>query len=408
MTDVEKRLHKILGGSTASRWLACTGSVFYLKDLPPELPSEAAEEGTIFHDCIEMATSDLLDHKETGVDPEIRAHLWSKNDVMEEHVRTYRDLVWKNVFRESSTGKFWGFEEKVVLDEHLEMSGYLDLWTVEVDDRAKRAGAIVDGKYGYYPVTADKNTQLAFYAVGLQEAFIKAGKPLDYIRGIIIQPRAKNKAVYEETRFTAKELDSWKKKFFKAARRIFVDKKPKFKTGEHCRFCRAQGICATYKKEAEDAIGLSLVEIEKTVLPEPAKISEEALVQIVLQEERILNFVKSCKKYAFEKLASGQKLDGLKLVEGSQGRRAWKKDNIEAIGADLMSYGVKEPYDLKLKTIGAIEKELSKCAGKEEAKAILAPYCPKGSPSITIVASTDPRPIAANPSDLMGEVLEIE
>lgn len=398
-----ERSHALLGGSTAHRWVPCPGSVFYIKDMPPEISGEHALLGTKAHECAEMCIEDFLKHKEDGSDPDIRTHLWAKDLEMEEHILNYRDHVWKEVLHESITGKFYELEVQVVLDRHLDMSGYIDFCCVHVDDRAKRCGIVGDFKYGHHPVTAVGNSQLAFYAVALQETFKLGGKPLDYIRAFIFQPRARGKDSYEETKFTAAQLESWRAKFFKAAELIFVKKTPRFKVGDHCRFCRAQPFCSTYQKHITSETSLKLVEIETEVLPEPKSLPEETLIKIVLHEEKLLSFVKACKKYAFEKLSEGKTLKGLKLVEGNS-RRGWKKDSVEEVGQRLMQLGMEEPYDLELKTIGEVEKILFKIHGKDETKKLLLDLCPKGPPPVVLAPESDSR----NPVKKAVEFLDVE
>lgn len=404
-TISHERSHALLGGSTANRWVNCPGSIFYIKDLPPDVPGEHAVLGTKAHECAEMCLEDFLNHKINGTDPDIRAHLWAKDMEMEEHILAYRDVVWEKVLHESITGKFFELETKVILDDNLSMSGYIDFCVVHVDDRAKRCGIIGDFKYGYHHVTAEGNSQLAFYATALQEIFIKAGKPLDYVRAFIYQPRATGKEAYQETKFTAKELSTWRKKFFKAAEQIFVTKKPKFKVGEHCRFCRAQPFCETYQKHITAETSLKLVEIENEELPSPQKLSEDTLIKIVLHEEKLTSFINACKKYAYEKLSGGETLPGLKLVEGTS-RRAWLKDKTEEIGKRLVELGIEEPYDLKIKTIGTIEKSLGKLYGKEDAEKLLKDLCPKGQSPIILVPETDSRPAAKKSLDMLTVELE--
>lgn len=403
----ESRPHALLGGSTANRWVPCPGSVFYIRDMPPEKASAAALEGTEAHEAAEMALTDFLAHKETGTDPNVRRHIWGKNSEIAEHVEGYIEAVWTKVLNQSITGKFYELETALVLDANLDMSGYADFVSIEIDDRAKRVGVIGDFKYGFHHVSSEGNSQLAFYACALQETFKRGGKALDYVRAFIYQPRARGKEAYQEAKFTANQLESWRTKFFKAAESIFLTKKPKFRIGEHCRFCRAQGICTTYKKEMDRAIGLELVDIEKEELPDPPHIKEETLIQIVLHEEKFLNFVHACKKYAYEQMLSGRKLPGLKLVEGTT-RRAWRKAAVDEVGTGLIKLGVPDPYDLKLRGITEIERELAKIHGKAEAKKLLEDYCPKGQASIQLAPETDPRPEATNPSDLLTEVPGID
>src|SRR3972149_830527 len=277
--DHSDRTHAALGGSTAERWLNCPGSVFYIRDLPKEIPSEAALEGTKAHEYAEVILEGFLSYKLDGVpqDP-----LLVLNDELFTLGETYKDLVWKNVLQESITDKSYALEDKLVLDKHLEMFGFVDFWAIYIDDHGKKTGVIVDFKSGYTEITVKNNAQLAFYACALREEIVRKGKDLDRVRAIIIQPKVHEP--YKEVNFTAKQLDVWRTKFFKAAEQIFVKKKATFKVGSWCKFCPAQSICSVYAKKLQSELSLKLIEPDEELLPLPDKLTNEQLIAVVSKD----------------------------------------------------------------------------------------------------------------------------
>lgn len=391
------RSHALLGGSSAHRWTNCPGSCFYIKDLPPEEPSEHAIKGTRQHEVCEVVLKDFLDYKiNGGSELKIGTELIFFDEEIEV-ANIYRNAVWKNVLEESITGKAFGFEDKFTINDDLEMSGYVDFWCVHIDERAKRVLSIVDFKNGMHEVKAEKNAQLAFYAVAARQEFQNHAKDIDKVKAYIIQP--KSKVPVKSVEFTPKELDTWKKKFYDAAETIFIKKKPKFKTGEWCFFCPAKSICPTYSKALSAKTALQLVDPVPEVLPAPDKLSDETLSKIVLNYDAIKNFIDGCYSYAMARHKEGKPLPGLKVVEGAT-RRKWIENNKDSITYTLKNLGI-EACEPKLKGIGVIEKALKALVGKEPAEVLMNTYTEKTTPSLTLVPISDERLEVGNNLDLL-------
>jgi len=379
----EIRTHALLGGSSAHRWTNCPGSCFYIKDLPPEEPSEHAIKGTKQHDICENYLRNFLDYKINGENViEIKAC----TDEQYERACFYRDSVWTRVLNQSVTGKAYGFEDKFTLNEDLEMSGFVDFWTVFINERAKRKLSIVDYKDGIHEVEAEKNPQLAFYLVCARQELQNHGKDIDIAEGFIIQPSSK--IPIKSVVYTPKDLDTWKKKFYAAAEIIFIKKKPKFKTGDWCFFCPAKSICLTYSKELHTKTALKLVDPVPDSLPTPEKLSDETLAKIITNYDVIKNFIDACYSHCLARHKQGKPLPGLKVVEGAS-RRKWK-ENADSTLPFYDKYGI-DCTERKLKGIGIVEKLLKEFMSKEEITNALAPFTEKTTPSLTLVPITDER-----------------
>jgi len=381
-----ERKHALLGGSSAGRWVNCPGSIFYQKDLPPQEASAAALEGTEAHEVAEAVLTAFLEHKMTGAD-----HHLILPDIDSDKLEAaygYRDIVWGKILRESVTGKAYGLEDRFVLDAGLDMSGLVDFWAVFIDDRGKRVGAICDFKFGYHHISAENNPQLAFYLAAMLAEIRRGGKDLDYMLGAIYQPRAYGKAPYEEHHFTIKSIDTWTKKFYKAAEQIFIKKKPKFKVGDWCQFCPAKGVCNHYGKAVSSKSSLALIDPDIVMLPPVDKLPDETLARLILHQDAIEEFLSAVKKVGIERAKSGKPLPGTKAVHGTS-RRKWRDNEAEVCG--ILTQVDIDPYTQKLRGITEIEKELSKNYGKDQAKAILAECCDMTEPSIILVQESDPR-----------------
>ena len=387
MTDLNhgQRAHAKLSGSSAHRWTNCQGSVFYLDSLPPQDPTEASLEGTKAHELAEKMLDAFLGAQISGETTVVNTEGFSAE--MQEGGLFYVNSLWKELLEEVITGKAYGLEERFTIDEHLEMSGIVDFWAVYIDDRGKRCGIVGDYKFGFHPVDAEDNPQLAFYAVALRKELQKAGKDLDLVYAAIIQPRAENK--FQKVKFTAKQLDTWEKKFFKAARIILVDKTPKFKVGEWCSFCPAKAICKDYSKMMNAETALKLVDPEEVVLPVPEAMPKEALAKVVKYYDKLKDFMDACYTHVLADMRTGKKYEGLKLVEGKS-RRKWK-ENEDAIITSLTKHKI-NVTEIKLKTLTSVEKELTKVYDKETAQEILSIHVDRTQSSLSIVDQSDPRP----------------
>lgn len=406
----EERAHAELGGSSASRWMNCPGSVFLLRGIEKQPPGRAAIEGTKAHEAAEIVLEDFLEHKVSGADPDIRARLMSHDDSVMEAAYGYRDAIWKEILNEALTGKAYGLEEHFTLDEHLGMFGTADFWCVFIDDRGKRAGCIVDFKFGYTPVSVERNAQLAFYAAALRQEIKDGGKDLDYVIGGIYQPKVQGSSALSITKFTGKQLDTWQKKFLKAAHDIYVKKKAKFKAGAWCQYCDAKAVCKAYKASIETKSSLKLVDPDEVSFPAPETVPDEAISRLLMHAEDITKYLSACAAYALSRHAHGKPLPGLKVVAG-QTRRAWPKDEESVLGIaeDLMNRGLEDVYGPpKLKGITVIEKALSKIEGPDTARHIVSSYCPESAPKPKIVPESDPRPPMLANVDLLGPIDEEE
>lgn len=405
---VVEKVHERFGGSKAAEWVNCSGSVFFREQMPPQEAGESARKGTLAHALLlDMALPAFLEHKAEGTpadryDETIRTS--AEDAAMVDHTFTAVEVVWEKVFQQSITGKVYGLEEKFFFDEALSAGGTLDLWGCYLDDRGNRVGIIFDYKYGVIPVDADKNAQLAFYACALQRWMTEGGKPLDYVRGIIYQPRRPHGEAYQETKFTKKQLATWDQKFTDAIKLVVVDQKPVYKTGDHCRFCVAKAVCPKQAKNVEKESALALLQENPiTVLPKVEQIPDDQLARIVLNYDLVVDFMNACYEYAKTRAQQGTAIPGTKLVEGTS-KRKWL-DDTELIAQSLRNHGISEPLTYEPKLIGIVDAEraLSKrLGGKEAAKAALESLCTKTTPPVTVVPESDPRPAIQAASDLLA------
>ena len=287
--------------------LACPGSVLLKEKAPPSPSNPASILGTKIHEAADTLLSSFLQNRIDGsevVEPE------PETKEILEFAKGYVQAIWKEALQEVLTGKAYGIEERLSFDDRLSIWGHADFWAVGIDERARRYGLVCDLKTGGFTLKL-KQPQLATYALALRREIRSLGKDLDYVRVGIYQPKALDDEgrAYREVKFTAKQLDKWEEKILKLAETVYSDKKPKFKAGEHCRYCPGQALCKTYAGTLSKESSLALVNAEEFTFPEVSVLPDEVLVKITLAEKQVTSFVKSCKKLLMTKLLTARRLE---------------------------------------------------------------------------------------------------
>lgn len=386
MENHAARGHALLSGSLSYRFLNCTACIAACKDIQPLPSSPQAALGTLAHEYCEKKLGNLLHFMVTG---EKLPDVVCEDKEMERHTNEFVKVVWERVFFESVTGKMWEIEGLVSITPIYDMYGYIDLWVVYRDDKGRLVGVIVDFKYGLHEVSPVKNPQLAYYSVALQEKAIADGVLLDYVRVVIYQPRVGDES-YKEYKFTAKDLERWKKKFLDAAKIIYAGKKIKYKVGEWCHFCPAKPKCETYNNDLKAKSALNI--IDEPELPTQPQLSDTQILKLILHEKKIVDLITSAKKYALSRALSGNPLEGSKVV-GTKQRRMWVPET-DIIVETLEKEGLTDFTTVKVKSLTEIEKTLKKQYEKksERPAEIMATLTTLTKSSPIIVSEDDERP----------------
>lgn len=231
--DHGARTHAKWSSSSSERWLNCDACIQFtdkanaLYGEPP--PSEAAQEGTTAHECLE----------EVFKNPELRASSKYSPEMIE-HARSCVEWV-----REiTPPGAYIMIETKAPLDFIGEdMGGTLDIAIVE----PFKSLHVVDYKFGKgHVVSPVHNTQLISYALSVAEAqhwnFFK-------YKGSIFQPRTASKVPYKTWEATPAKIESYVPKL-KAARERSLAPNPKPTQGDWCFFCPGKRICPAFTEKA--------------------------------------------------------------------------------------------------------------------------------------------------------------
>jgi hypothetical protein len=308
---VAEKSHATLGASTASRWMACPGSV-KLGEGQPESSSIFAQEGTAAHALAELSLR-------KGVDPHTFIGMTIEgvevDDDMADNVGVYVDYCDNIRLRED----YW-IEQRFnlgALNPPAPMFGTADF--VAYDPAVKQL-QVVDLKYGQgVVVEVEGNKQLRYYALGAVLAHPELA--IEQVVITVVQPRALHPDGFIRSEVvTYEELVGFAGDLLDAARRT-QDPDAPLATGPHCRFCPAIAICPAKHSEAQ-----SIAQTEFSAMPE-----------------------------AVRRLERGEEVKGFKLVAKRATRRFSDPDDaVEYLKAS--GYDGDEILETKIKSPAQIEK----------------------------------------------------
>lgn len=186
--------------------------------------------------------------------------------------------------------------------------------TLEVIDLKTGAGLMVE---------AEGNEQLLCYAAGFRRKIEGTGTKkaeIDTFLMTIIQPRGTGPIAKTAAPMTRDMFLKWEKETLAKAIRAVRSKKPKFKAGDHCRFCAGQTACATFKSYVAPAVS-----VDNAAPLEEASIEElVAIYERTPMIRKYLYAVEARIKFMLQQgLASEE--NGVKLVK-ARANRKWRDD----------------------------------------------------------------------------------
>ena len=331
----------IVGGSGASRYINCPGSVALKKKAPPSESSEFARLGTILHFVIEQIL--LAEPGSKDADPlnwigEVIStdEVDPKNgkpydiEITEEHitVKIIPALEWFDEHLDPA--QFW-CEQRVEFDGAL--TGAFGTGDVlyhggnfEPGEDENEAGC-VDWKFGDgVLVQADDNDQGRFYlAAALKKHWF--GKKFNRFHFYIVQPVAGRDSIYSHTVFSRAELWDFEQRLL-AAHATVKAGSTELVTGKWCKFCPAETICPAWRGRAETALANVPRETLKPVTKKQAKDPEfehisydhDALREAYLIAVLMSSWVAAVKKLVKGEFDAGHPVDGLKKVAYRKGK----------------------------------------------------------------------------------------
>jgi len=405
--------HSRFGGSTASRWLNCPGSVALSADIP-NVSSVYAEAGSFAHALAEQCLKGGDRVADGYVGTQVSLEIGSSKIVdepMAQAVQVYLDAVWE-AFDTDPCAELYveeRFELPVPTAEPGEVYGSNDACIF-----ASGKLTVVDYKHGAgVSVDVWENRQLMFYAAGAVACH--PDWDVQSIELVIVQPRA----IGSDDNGGVKrwEMPLWQLLDYPAEIAAAVadakSETPRFKAGDHCLWCPASTICTVREKDFFTKAVLDFASVTEitasTRLPVVDDLELARLAAILEGADHLDAWVSSVRARVEGLLLSGQTVPGWKVVE-KQSRRRWVDSEEEIASYLVMFYGLSEDdvRPRKLVTITETEKKLKSALDKTvfaAAKAELtAKYMLKESSGLTIAHAGDKRPAVAPAEAEFGSV----
>lgn len=418
--------HARLSASSASRFIACPGSIALVEQLELEgaiafnRSGPAAAEGTAAHYLAELCLTELVRNgvwdisaeEYLGdtilVDPEngdtelvrkppkdlLGCVAYTIDADMVEAVNTHIQHV-RGVL-ESMGSSYRGIPEDVTVDlerkmdlSHLANSDHLG---GTVDVRISQAFGelhIIDYKHGRgIPVDPTDNPQLQYYALGSD---ISAEDCPESVHLTIVQPRCPKVPSPVQTWVTTPDaLRSWAESQLLPAVASALSEDPPRATGEsQCRWCRAVAHCPEVRE-------LSLRVAQDDFAESVPELPDEDFVDLFSKVALLRTAAKALETRAVADLQSGKPLPGYKLVE-KRTKRAWVKGAEEALLARRVPK--KHLYTQKLVPYTQLEK-IKKYAP------LVDELTTRPTGALEVAKESDKRPAVSNSAELDFDILD--
>lgn len=344
MNDHAQRKHSIFSASGASRWMTCTASALFTKDIPSK-DSPYAKEGTRAHEFCEHCLNNKVEplsligtlFKDETVDSELA-----------NAASVYFDLI--NSLEGDVTLET-RFDLSWIVKNKADLFGTTDAVALEPFSKV----TIVDFKYGKgVPVHAENNKQLMYYALGALGQNNELS--IDKVELIVVQPRIEGNEIsrWETTSDVvyafAEEVRTAVNSALKGGEFVPSDKA--------CRFCPANSSCPSLKNMTEKKLDMLLsTPVEGKVVPSVQVLTNEQLRDILDHKNLIEKFLSEVESHVFNKLEKGEKVEGYKLVK-KRAIRKWKNEE-EAVAEFALEVG-SSAFETKIKSVAQMEKVASK------------------------------------------------
>ncbi len=407
-------VHAVLGASSASRWLACPGSIREIGALPGyarEQSSVYAKQGTAAHYLSERCLAERSDPKdyhelwisEHGVisseksRPDLPGDWFEVDSEMVESLDIYLGEVYSHLERLGNAELMIERTVYPIPGREAEMFGTADVIILEPYGEL----IVIDLKYGKgVVVETEWNDQAMCYGLGALRA-VGGAADVSKVTLIIVQPRAPH-ADGPIRRWTlpAAELLEFSDELGAGADATRDPNAP-LMSGSHCRFCPAAFACEELKSKTFDAMIVhvpdDLTEIEEPEahvrLPDPRDPIDLGRAKAIADLAEF--WVKEVNVMVQRALEHGITVPGFKLVRKTS-KRKWKDEtDLERRLANKAGLGVDEIYTKKLKSPAQLEKN------PKLGRKWVARYCVKPEGGLTVAPDNDPRePVPSLPESV--------
>ena len=366
----------IVGGSTASRVIACPGSVALVQKMPPKPSSEHADRGTLLHNAI----SEILEGRPDVIGSVYEGQVLTQELFDEKIVPALKAL--DDV--DPTQNMVYEVETRVGFGDLLPgVFGSTDL-VGRVGGRA----VVLDWKFGDgVVVDAVENKQLMFYAAACMrtESAQWAFEGATEIECIIVQPPMIRRWVTTPERI--KQFEQELVQAVKAAQQPDAN----LAVGDHCRWCAAKPVCPKMTGAVDRALQVQLKEIDVDTLSKYLK-----------NADLLEDWIKDLRGLALQLLEKNLPVPGYKLVQ-KQARRKWSDES--KAKAALLEMGLKESVVVETSVMSPAQAEK---ALKKRFSELPEGLVKSESSGTTMAPESDPRPAILQLGDLRATLSKLQ
>lgn len=374
--------HSSIGASSAYRWMLCPGSVRLCATVPKRTTGYASE-GTAAHELCERCLRDGSEPAEHfGEVITADGSEFPVDEKMVAAVTIYVDKV------RGDLAKFGG---RLNVEKSFDLSWLYPGMFGRNDASIEPDGLfgvlrVYDYKNGKKPVVAKDNSQCMYYALGaLGEA-----NPccVDSVEITIVQPNCWGKDPVDGWTVSTRDLYAWGRDVLLPAAKATEAPDAPLRSGDHCTFCAAIGICP--KRREEVLALLPEAKENQIVLPAVEALTPEQIGKMssFFSGEAFETWRKGIQLRELELLQSGVDVPGRALREKrTLGNCAWASE-AEVLKA-VEPYKV-DMYVQKLKSPAQLEKDLTALkVPKKEREELVAPLVTREESVKTVVVDSD-------------------
>lgn len=400
--------HATFSPSSSERWLNCPGSMPLLERQPPRPGGTDARLGTAAHYLASRAfTYDKDAEFFRGEQIEAEGSVFIVDDDMIQAVQYYLD----DVRRRIGPGDHFMFEQRVYFSETIgaeDQGGTSDAFILHAG--CKRL-TVEDYKHGMgVPVSAEENTQMGLYALGVLETFEAiVGDEIEEVNLVICQPRIDNLSEWTASREWLMALRERAREAVAKVQTAEIDleimgkiRPELFKVTEKgCRWCGLKSTCDAYRQFVADQVYGDFEILDKPgeveVLGKPEPPSDAVkLGELFGVLDLVEGWCRGVRAEVERRIFAGMEVIGpdgqpMKLVEGKKGNRSWI-DEATAIATIETVLGPDKVYKPPVVVSpSAVEKALGK-ERKAEYEDFFAPLVIQPPGAAKVALGSDSRP----------------
>ena len=375
--------HSRLSASKSKQWLECPGSVQLSENAPMDETSAFALEGTAAHWVAELS---LLDGKHPS------SFIGKTYKDENGKVKVDDDMAYNvNVYIEEINSIRLKYPDAICSVEKPFDLGWLDKDIRGTNDcmiyiPSMKWLIVLDLKYGQgIVVEPEWNTQAMIYALGACYNLEVAKHQIETVTLGIVQPRAEHlDGPVRYWNLTRDELFHWAYTTLKPGADKTREVTPPLKTGDHCRFCKAAGICPEQVRSITNVTGVDPVTL---ALPDINSMTNDRLVKIMEMSNVISNWANKVAAAVKFKMENGEHVPGYKLVAG-RATRKWI--NEQAAVQKLTPILGDAVYKTEILSVPQMEKAIK--VRNLDANMLLTGLYDKKSNTVSVAPESDKRP----------------